>query len=136
MKTIAKEEGVPGLYSGITASIANVAPFNGINFCAYEFIKETTERFVKSKSVLLPTLYGAVSGCIAMTALYPFDVVRHAMMATHAQQRSGTFKVASNIYQSHGIGGFYRGIMPSYLKVIPTVSLTFFTYEAAKRLLL
>lgn len=45
---------------------------------------------------------------------------------------TGTFK---EITAKEGIFGLYRGILPEYYKVIPSVGIVFMTYEFVKRLL-
>jgi solute carrier family 25 phosphate transporter 23/24/25/41 len=45
---------------------------------------------------------------------------------------AGTFK---QIIQEEGLFGLYRGILPEYYKVIPSVGIVFMTYEFMKRIL-
>ncbi|KAL9315433.1 hypothetical protein ACSQ67_016434 [Phaseolus vulgaris] len=42
----------------------------------------------------------------------------------------GTFK---HILQNEGLRGLYRGILPEYYKVVPSVGIVFMTYETLKR---
>ena len=44
----------------------------------------------------------------------------------------GTFK---EIIANEGLFGLYRGIVPEYYKVIPSVGIVFMTYEFLKRIL-
>lgn len=44
----------------------------------------------------------------------------------------GTFK---HIIKTEGWAGLYRGILPEYLKVIPSVGIVFMTYEIMKTVL-
>lgn len=44
----------------------------------------------------------------------------------------GTF---GHIFRSEGMRGLYRGIMPEYYKVVPSVGIVFMTYETLKKLL-
>jgi len=45
---------------------------------------------------------------------------------------SGAF---SHIIRTEGLRGLYRGIIPEYYKVVPSVSIVFMTYEMMKKLL-
>lgn len=45
----------------------------------------------------------------------------------------GTFK---HIIRTEGLRGLYRGILPEYYKVVPSVGIVFMTYETLKMLLL
>jgi hypothetical protein len=51
-----------------------------------------------------------------------------------ARQYSGMRDAVVQIAKREGVAGFYRGILPSYLKVVPTTSITFYTYETCKKL--
>ena len=44
----------------------------------------------------------------------------------------GTFK---HIIRSEGLKGLYRGILPEYYKVVPSVGIVFMTYEMMKKIL-
>jgi len=40
---------------------------------------------------------------------------------------------AKKIYAEEGIIGFYRGLTPNYAKVIPSIAITFWTYDSLKK---
>ena len=68
--------------------------------------------------------------------LYPLDLLKRRLMVQGhggAQQkyRNGAH-AAVTIVREEGVRGLYRGILPSYMKVIPTVSLTWLSYEVMK----
>lgn len=44
-------------------------------------------------------------------------------------------QVVRRLYASGGWGAFYKGLLPEYLKVIPSVSIAFCFYEMLKTLL-
>ena len=74
------------------------------------------------------------------TATFPIDLVRRRMQLEGAGGKekiyksglSGTFK---EIIAKEGLIGLYRGILPEYYKVIPSVGIVFMTYEFMKRIL-
>ena len=75
-----------------------------------------------------------------MTAIFPIDLVRRRMQLEGAGGRArvyntGIFGTFKHIIRSEGLKGLYRGILPEYYKVVPSVSLVFMTYEAMKKLL-
>lgn len=45
----------------------------------------------------------------------------------------GFFDVARKTFQSEGVVGFYRGLVPSLAKVVPAVSISYVVYEHSKR---
>ena len=48
---------------------------------------------------------------------------------------SGLFGTFANIIRTEGFRGMYRGILPEYYKVVPSVGIVFMTYETLKMLL-
>ncbi|CAL2227612.1 unnamed protein product [Prunus armeniaca] len=83
---------------------------------------------------------GSLSGIASSTATFPLDVVRRRMQLEGAGGRAriyntglvGTFK---HIIRTEGLRGLYRGILPEYYKVVPSVGIVFMTYETLKMLL-
>ena len=48
---------------------------------------------------------------------------------------SGLFGTFAHIIHTEGFRGMYRGILPEYYKVVPSVGIVFMTYETLKMLL-
>jgi solute carrier family 25 phosphate transporter 23/24/25/41 len=48
---------------------------------------------------------------------------------------SGTIDAIAKMVQKEGLSSFYKGLIPNYLKVIPTIAISFATYEYTKSLL-
>lgn len=71
---------------------------------------------------------------------FPLDLVRRRKQLEGIAGRVpvyktgllGTFKL---IVHNEGVRGLYRGILPEYCKVIPSVSIVFMTYEFIKAFL-
>ena len=49
--------------------------------------------------------------------------------------KSGLFGTFVHIVRSEGLRGLYRGILPEYYKVVPSVGIVFTTYETLKKFL-
>ena len=45
----------------------------------------------------------------------------------------GLFATFGQIVQGEGFRGLYRGILPEYCKVVPSIGIVFLTYESLKR---
>lgn len=48
---------------------------------------------------------------------------------------TGLFGTIRDITKTEGLKGLYRGILPEYYKVVPSVGIVFMTYETLKMLL-
>ncbi|KAF4621265.1 hypothetical protein D9613_000226 [Agrocybe pediades] len=139
LKIMREEGGVRALYRGLVTTCAGVAPYVGINFAAYEFLRGIITPPGKS-SVWRKLSCGALAGSISQTLTYPFDVLRRKMQVTGMQgslvKYNGVFDALSSIIRTEGVQGLYRGLWPNLLKVAPSIATSFFTYELVKEFLI
>ncbi|KAG6841031.1 hypothetical protein C0991_002493 [Blastosporella zonata] len=139
LKIMREEGGIRGLYRGLVTTSAGVAPYVGINFAAYEFLRGVITPPGKS-SIGRKLSCGALAGTISQTLTYPFDVLRRKMQVTGMKGGSikydGALHALRSIIQTEGVAGLYRGLWPNLLKVAPSIATSFFTYELVKDLLL
>jgi solute carrier family 25 phosphate transporter 23/24/25/41 len=136
-RSIYGAQGIKGLYRGCGTAIMSVAPFSALNFTTYETIKELTARHIEKPPLLLSAGYGAMAGCISMTILYPMDLLKRRLMVQGHGEFGGTayrsgFHAFTTIVAREGPRALYKGLAASYLKVIPTTSITWLTYEGMK----
>ncbi|KAF8658270.1 hypothetical protein AX16_002046 [Volvariella volvacea WC 439] len=139
MKIVREEGGVRALYRGLVTTAMGVAPYVGINFAAYEFLRGVITPPGKN-SVTRRLTCGALAGSISQTLTYPFDVLRRKMqvvgMKGGSVQYNGAIDALRTIVRVEGIAGLYRGLWPNLLKVAPSIATSFFTYELVKDFLL
>lgn len=114
---------LPGMFGTIQASI---------QFSLYEnmkshlHLKENSASLSASQYLFL----SASSKAIAATLLYPYQVVRARVQISRIPMSRGSiFKVIQNLYMKQGLRGFYSGLLPSLLRVVPSTSMTFLIYE-------
>lgn len=84
------------------------------------------------------TAFGALSKLAASVATYPSQVLRSRLqqrMDARALQYTGVADVIRKTLQREGLGGFYKGLVPNVLRVMPQSALTFLVYESVMRLL-
>jgi solute carrier family 25 (mitochondrial phosphate transporter), member 23/24/25/41 len=133
---IYRAEGVRGLFKGVGAAFTSVAPFSALNFTCYELLKEYVGPLLPN-NIALSAGYGAASGVTAMTILYPLDLLKRQLMVQgHGDapvRYRNAFHAGVVIFSEQGVKGLYRGLVPSYMKVVPTVSMTWLSYELTKR---
>lgn len=137
--SIVREEGVFALWKGLSVSLLGIAPYVAINFTTYETIRQwVLQRNDNSLPLYWGPLGGALSGTFAMTCTYPFDLLRRRMMlqGQHGEARlyTSTLDAVKKILKIEGPAGFFKGMIPTYLKVVPSVSVSFGTFELCKRL--
>jgi len=141
LKIVREEGGIRGLYRGLVATAFGVAPYVGINFAAYEFLRGIITPPGKN-TVARKLSCGALAGSISQTLTYPFDVLRRKMQVTGMKSSglgikyTGAIDALRGIIRTEGVQGLYRGLWPNLLKVAPSIATSFFTYELVKEYLL
>ncbi|KAH7164252.1 solute carrier family 25 member 42 [Fusarium sp. MPI-SDFR-AT-0072] len=122
------EGGMSALYRGIIPTVAGVAPYVGLNFMVYESVRKyLTPEGEQNPNATRKLLAGAISGAVAQTCTYPFDVLRRRFqintMSGMGYQYKGITDAIRVIVMQEGIKGLYKGIVPNLLKVAPSIDL-------------
>ncbi|KAH6899617.1 solute carrier family 25 member 42 [Thelonectria olida] len=122
------EGGIAALYRGIIPTVAGVAPYVGLNFMVYESARQyLTFEGEQNPSATRKLLAGAISGAVAQTCTYPFDVLRRRFqintMSGMGYQYKGVTDAIRVIVAQEGVKGLYKGIAPNLLKVAPSIDL-------------
>lgn len=136
---IVRQEGVVALFKGISATLMGVAPYVGLNFMCYESLKSFIKKNVQPDPSTVQLLScGGAAGAIAQTVTYPFDVLRRKMQMqgfnSYHPVHGSTWACVKHTWQTQSIGGFYKGLIPNYLKVVPSIAITFVVYEKVKKM--
>lgn len=131
------EGGFLALYRGIIPTVAGVAPYVGMNFMTYELVrKKLTPEGDKNPNAVRKLAAGAISGAVAQTCTYPFDVLRRRFqintMSGMGYQYKGIFDAIRVILAQEGIKGMYKGIVPNLLKVAPSMASSWLTFEMTR----
>ncbi|KAG4401810.1 hypothetical protein GLYMA_02G067100v4 [Glycine max] len=125
-KDIWVKEGPRAFYKGLIPSILGIVPYAGIDLAAYETLKDMSKKYI-----LLDEGCGTVSGALGATCVYPLQVVRTRMQAQRAYM--GMADVFRITFKHEGFRGFYKGLFPNLLKVVPSASITYLVYENMKK---
>jgi solute carrier family 25 (mitochondrial phosphate transporter), member 23/24/25/41 len=138
MATMYKNEGgVLGLYRGIIPTVAGVAPYVGLNFMTYESVRKFfTEPGEKNPVWYNKLAAGAISGAVAQTCTYPFDVLRRRFQINSMNgmgfQYKSIWHAISTIVAQEGFFGLYKGIVPNLLKVAPSMASSWLSFEMTR----
>lgn len=141
LQTISKEEGFFGLYKGLGATLLGVGPNLAISFSVYDTVRSYWQlQRPEDSTVLVALACGSLSGIASSTVTFPLDLVRRRMQLEGAGGRArvyntGIFGTFGQIVRVEGLRGLYRGILPEYYKVVPSVGIVFMTYEKLKQVL-
>eukprot|EP00287_Rhodomonas_sp_CCMP768_P013606 CAMPEP_0196727144 /NCGR_PEP_ID=MMETSP1091-20130531/8204_1 /TAXON_ID=302021 /ORGANISM="Rhodomonas sp., Strain CCMP768" /LENGTH=342 /DNA_ID=CAMNT_0042069689 /DNA_START=41 /DNA_END=1069 /DNA_ORIENTATION=- len=157
-RQVIRQEGVLGLYRGLVPSLLLVS-HGALQFMAYEEIKKRLRNNRNDVEHLLPWesfLAGAAAKVFASTVTYPSQVVRARLQQMDpyllrqlAESQAGstvTINRQARYYQGfldctlkivrlEGVFGFYKGLAPNLMRVVPSAAITFAVYEAVAKFL-
>ncbi|OQR87465.1 Mitochondrial Carrier (MC) Family [Achlya hypogyna] len=136
LRVTVRNEGIQGLYRGMSPTVVGIAPYVGLNFMVFEGLRASAPLDDSGRPDMLYLLgCGAVAGACGQSAAYPFDLMRRRfqMTALSSNQYNGTMDAVKTIYKQEGVRGFYKGLVPNSVKVIPSIAVMFVTNEAMKR---
>lgn len=140
VRTIVRDEGLRGLYSGLQPTMIEIMPYMAIHFALYEHMKHAT-LYHCQLAHLHPhhsLAIGAFSGTVSKLLTLPLDNAKKIMQVqaqfrkTQPQYYRGIFHVLQRLWITNGLAGWFRGASPSILKAAPNSAITFMVYESAK----
>lgn len=130
---IIKEEGVSGIYRGVSAVILRQGANSAVRLTAYDLIKE---RIVNDyyKNQLLPWymsfLSGSIAGIITVYTTMPLDVLKTRMQSLDAKKLyRNSFHCLTKIVREDGIFALWKGTTPRLGRLIFSGGIVFTVYE-------
>lgn len=127
MMNIVKNEGVAGLYAGVTPAIARHIPYTGFRAIGYEYIRGFfCGDLPKDQAPLLAKMAaGMTAGGIGQAIAVPCDLIKVRMQGDgrlvaagklDKPRYTGLFDAFTKIKAESGIAGFYAGCSPAILR--------------------
>ena len=138
VRHIAATGGISSLYHGIRPTLLGIMPYAGLNFAAFETLKERVawahglqdEREVPTAWRLV---CGGVAGLFAQSSTYPLDIVRRRMQVGTVGNSRGVCQALVTIAREEGIRkGLYKGLSMNWLKGPIAVSISFTVNDVLK----
>lgn len=137
-----REEGVWGFYRGLGVGMLAVS-HGAVQFAVYDPARkmylasrggptqEGGEGAVSNEATLV---LSTMSKLVAGAATYPLQVLRSRLQHYDAEELfgRGVSGVVRKLWREEGIRGFYRGVMPGVVRVLPATWVTFLVYENVK----
>ncbi|KAK8952150.1 hypothetical protein KSP39_PZI002997 [Platanthera zijinensis] len=145
-------EGFFSLYKGLVPSIISMAPSGAVFYGVYDILKSSYLHSPEGRKRIAlmnqqghlnaldqlelgparTLLYGAIAGCCAEAATYPFEVVRRHLQLQVQATRLTSLATLLKLVEHGGIPALYTGLIPSMLQVLPSASISYFVYECMK----
>jgi solute carrier family 25 (mitochondrial carrier protein), member 16 len=147
-------------YRGITVTSVGIVAYAGTSFLVWDYLRAkilplAADGSGKRESTPAKDLVlGGLSGAIAQTASYPFEVVRRRMQVGGLTNPGRWMRWGETVRQvwrealarapsgASGLGrtlvgvqGFYVGLSIGFIKVVPMNAVSYMVWQAGKRLL-
>ena len=135
---IRRDEGPRGFFRGLSPALAQIMPYMGIFFAAYEGLR-------RPLGPLMPwggggdAAAGVLASVLAKTAVFPLDLARKRIQVQgptrsryvhkNIPEARGTLSTLRAILRRSGPRGLYRGLAVSLFKAAPNSAVTMWTYE-------
>lgn len=135
---IFKNNGIKGVYQGLSSTIIRECPAYAIYFGAYESLMQLSLKKYKSKSEI-PLYhiitYGATAGVLLWLGTFPMDVIKSRIQADNINERKykSVLYTYKHILQENGIGGLYKGLAPCLVRAPFINAATFLTFELVSK---
>ncbi|CAG8689024.1 3480_t:CDS:2 [Funneliformis mosseae] len=126
--------GISGLYKGLIPALFGVS-HGALQFMAYEELKRWRARINPEKDRdrldnLEYLLIAATSKTFATVITYPYQVVRTRLQNQRFEIKyDGVIDTIKKVYKAESILGFYKGLVPNVIRVLPGTCTTFLVYE-------
>ncbi|KAG6233037.1 hypothetical protein E4U26_003398 [Claviceps purpurea] len=151
--SVAPRGGLFNFYRGFYPTLLGMLPYAGMSFLTHDTVSDLLRHPSIAKYTALPRrktqspdkpaplrswaelTSGGIAGLISQTCSYPLEVIRRRMQVSGAvgdghKMRLG--ETARLILKERGVRGFFVGLTIGYVKVIPMVAMSFYTYERMK----
>ncbi|KAI1422172.1 mitochondrial folate carrier protein [Xylaria sp. FL1777] len=143
-----RTEGWRGFYRGLGISLFGVS-HGAVQFAVYDPLKQmyisrrqklargtsrSDSRERQSMTNEATLIISSVSKLVAGAVTYPYQVIRSRLQNYDAEERfgRGIRGVVKKTWREEGWRGFYRGIIPGVVRVMPATWVTFLVYENTK----
>ena len=142
MSTVVRKEGVFALYRGLWPTMVGVFPYIGVDFAVYETLKPYAPKIegTHQTTSLGLLVVGGIAGGVSQTLAFPLELIRRRLQVqgfvkNEYDYNGGIWDALKKTVKKDGVKGLYRGLVPNYLKAVPSIGIGFLVYERMKTVL-
>lgn len=133
-----RTEGFKGFYRGVGVGMLAVS-HGAVQFAVYDparrmYLKRSGHEKGGDVPNEVTVVLSTVAKLVAGASTYPLQVLRSRLQHYEAEEMfgKGVIGVVRRLWREEGIRGFYRGVMPGVVRVLPATWVTFLVYENVK----
>ncbi|KAL3687655.1 hypothetical protein R1sor_013964 [Riccia sorocarpa] len=137
---ILREEGIRGLYRGLSPAVLRHTFYTSIRIVTYEQLRNRFDDDKHNLSVTRKALIGGVSGLIGQLIASPADLVKVRMQSDgrlikmgHAPRYTGMADAFKKIVKTEGVRGLWRGVGPNVQRAFLVNTGELSCYDASKQ---
>ncbi|CAH0583139.1 unnamed protein product [Chrysodeixis includens] len=135
---IAKLEGVPALWSGLSPTLVLALPCTVIYFVSYDNLRFNLKKYYNAftqdmgQPMWIPLIAGATARMTAVSIVSPLELIR-----TKMQSKKLTYSEISvalrDVIRFEGYKGLFRGLGSTLLRDVPFSGIYWTTFESTKK---
>ncbi|XP_002715499.1 mitochondrial adenyl nucleotide antiporter SLC25A24 isoform X2 [Oryctolagus cuniculus] len=137
-KKLLKHGGVRTFFKGYLPNMLGIVPYAGLDLAVYELLKNYWLDHYAENSVdpgiMILLGCSTLSHTCGQLASFPLNLIRTRMQAEALAEKETTpmIQLIREIYKKEGKKGFFRGITPNIIKLLPAVIIGCVAYEKVK----
>eukprot|EP01128_Nolandella_sp_AFSM9_P000946 TRINITY_DN11070_c0_g1_i1.p1 TRINITY_DN11070_c0_g1~~TRINITY_DN11070_c0_g1_i1.p1 ORF type:complete len:417 (-),score=70.68 TRINITY_DN11070_c0_g1_i1:167-1363(-) len=116
--------------SGLYATLMAIAPFAAVDKAAYNYCKDKLQQHAPNiRPVFTFTIAASVAGIAATTFTHPLDTIRRRIHVSSLKKKPSVLNTVRSVLKENGPQGLFRGVSPAYLKVVPSLVISYAVLE-------
>eukprot|EP01138_Halocafeteria_seosinensis_P010535 gb/GECG01010757.1/.p1 GENE.gb/GECG01010757.1/~~gb/GECG01010757.1/.p1 ORF type:complete len:701 (+),score=59.54 gb/GECG01010757.1/:1-2103(+) len=127
-RKVFKNEGYSGLFRGIRPTLVGMTTFIAIQQAGFDVFVEWFHRMVnqEQQNAASTLVASAVAGTMAQTVVHPVDTIRRRIQVAKVRsaRKLGFWDISRYVISQHGWRGFYAGLLSTYGKVVPSITIS------------
>lgn len=138
--SIARTEGIYGLYRGLGPTVQRAALLNAAQAPSYDHAKHALLNLgILEEGVLCHLISSTIAGLAVAVVASPVDLIRTRIMqqAVHPNGQgvlySSTLDCFLKTLHLEGPSGLYKGFIPVWMRIAPHTIVTFFVFEQLRK---
>ncbi|GJC87481.1 tricarboxylate transport protein [Colletotrichum liriopes] len=133
---LVREDGVRGLWSGLTPVLCKQGTNSAVRFTTFAMLQERVAMWwpALDGSVGSTLVLGGISGVFTVYASMPFDNIKTRMQSVDARYK-GMLDCAAQTFREDGVLAFWRGTSPRLVRLTLSSGITFTVYDQVVRLM-
>ncbi|KAL9671927.1 hypothetical protein QQ045_009500 [Rhodiola kirilowii] len=149
---VVEKQGWKGLWAGNAVNMIRIVPTQAIELATFECVKRSMtslqERWKQEESphvqigdvtlsfslswISPVAVAGAAAGVVSTLICHPLEVLKDRLTVSPVSYPNLTVSIG-RIYKDSGVGGFYAGLFPTLVGMLPYSTCYYFMYETMKK---